>query len=352
MFAANSQAEAYPRLIRNLYRGDAVTIVGRVPKGRSEVAFSLKGLNGKKTYEAFFNMLKKRGKSRSYSTGGKTYTYTEYEIASKSYNPEKAYQPIFAIYDNDIAHLFYRFLYSYEDADSIVDWKGCMVPTSLNALRRTKYQFMGSWPLNVINTEYPAWCKRIEAQKANEGFITFTLSATTNTGNNTTATYSFADGITITNTKDKKYGTGVSNTVKYSANVDYTVHLPAGMVVSKVQFYGYDNYDEDAYLKSFNGTTFVATDYVFPAKNGTNVIDVTHTIELPTPVTDSFTFSLGAKQCCLVITLFQGDGTVAVTLPISSPQAGSNIIYNLHGKKLHKPTKGVYIINGQKAVAK
>ena len=56
VFAANSQAEAYPRLIKNLYRGDTVTIVGRVPKGRSEVAFSLKGLNGKKTYEAFFKV--------------------------------------------------------------------------------------------------------------------------------------------------------------------------------------------------------------------------------------------------------------------------------------------------------
>ena len=56
VFSANSQAEAYPRLIKNLYRGDAVTIVGRVPKGRSEVAFSLKGLNGKNTYEAFFKV--------------------------------------------------------------------------------------------------------------------------------------------------------------------------------------------------------------------------------------------------------------------------------------------------------
>ena len=56
VFSANSQAEAYPRLIKNLYRGDTVTIVGRVPKGRSEVAFSLKGLNGKNTYEAFFKV--------------------------------------------------------------------------------------------------------------------------------------------------------------------------------------------------------------------------------------------------------------------------------------------------------
>ena len=56
VFAAGTKAEAYPRLLKNLYRGDAVTIIGRVPKGRSEVAFSLKGLNGKKTYEAFFKV--------------------------------------------------------------------------------------------------------------------------------------------------------------------------------------------------------------------------------------------------------------------------------------------------------
>jgi len=56
VFTADSKAEAYPRLLKNLYRGDVVTIVGRVPKGRREVAFSLKGLNGKKPYEAFFKV--------------------------------------------------------------------------------------------------------------------------------------------------------------------------------------------------------------------------------------------------------------------------------------------------------
>ncbi len=56
VFTADSGAEAYPRLIKNLYRGDTVMIVGRVPKGRDEVAFSLKGLNGRKPYEAFFRV--------------------------------------------------------------------------------------------------------------------------------------------------------------------------------------------------------------------------------------------------------------------------------------------------------
>ena len=56
IFAADSQATAYPRLLKNLYRGDVVTIYGRVPKERREVAFSLKGLNGNDTYEAFFHV--------------------------------------------------------------------------------------------------------------------------------------------------------------------------------------------------------------------------------------------------------------------------------------------------------
>ena len=56
VFAADSQATAYPRLLKNLYRGDAVTIYGRVPKGKKEIAFSLKGLNGRNTYEAFFRV--------------------------------------------------------------------------------------------------------------------------------------------------------------------------------------------------------------------------------------------------------------------------------------------------------
>ena len=134
-------------------------------------------------------MLKNRGNSRSYTADGKTYSYTEYEIASNSYNPEKAYQPIFAIYDNDLAHLFYRFLYIYEDADYTTDWKGCSVPTSLNAIRRTNYQFMGSWPLNVIKNEYPSWKERIESQKSSEGYTTYALSDNTK-GSTSSSEYS------------------------------------------------------------------------------------------------------------------------------------------------------------------
>ena len=267
----------------------------------------LGGASAERTYKAFFNKLRNRGKSRSYSTGGKTYTYTEYEIATKSYNPDMAYQPIFAIYDNNLANLFYRFMYHFEDTPDSVDWKGCPVMTSLNAARRTSYQFMGSWPLNVIKSEYPAWKQRMESQDEAEGYTTLDLSATTYKDSNPTTTYLFDSSVTVSNANSKGYATGKSNTIKYSANVQYTVQLPAGMKVEKVKFYGYDNYDTDAYISHFNGTAFGSTDYVFPAKDASgNMTYVSHTLDASAvPAGGSFTFTLGAKQCCLIITLFQ-----------------------------------------------
>lgn len=56
VFAADCPATAYPRLLKNLYAGGSVEFVGRVPAGAKEIAFSIKGLNGKDAYEAFFRL--------------------------------------------------------------------------------------------------------------------------------------------------------------------------------------------------------------------------------------------------------------------------------------------------------
>ena len=56
VFTAGTKAETYPRLLRNLYRGEALPIYGRIPKGKSRIAFSIKGLNGLKPYEGFFEL--------------------------------------------------------------------------------------------------------------------------------------------------------------------------------------------------------------------------------------------------------------------------------------------------------
>ena len=56
VFATGVEAETYPRLLKNLYKGETVDFVGRVPQGQGEVAFSIKGLNGAKPYESFFRL--------------------------------------------------------------------------------------------------------------------------------------------------------------------------------------------------------------------------------------------------------------------------------------------------------
>jgi hypothetical protein len=56
VFTAGSKAEVYPQRLKNLYRGEKVDLVGRVPAGEKEVSFSIKGLNGSKPYEGFFTV--------------------------------------------------------------------------------------------------------------------------------------------------------------------------------------------------------------------------------------------------------------------------------------------------------
>ena len=134
--------------------------------------------------------------------------------------------------------------------------------------------------------------------------------------------------------------------------MNYTVQLPEGMRVRKVQFYGYDNYDADAYIKSFNGQNFSATDYVFPAKEDTdNMTYVTHTLEAKTPITGSFTFTLGNKQCCLIITLYHSNGSTDISIP-QNPEQETNSIYTLQGVRVDNPQKGIYIRNGKKIIIK
>ncbi|MDD2618897.1 MAG: pectate lyase, partial [Bacteroidales bacterium] len=256
------------KAIEDYTNGDGIAdrrIVDRAGSAIWGRFIQLGGEKARQVYNKFFNKLMATNKSRSYTYGGVVYTYKEYEIATTSYREDKAYEPIFAIYSNDYAHLFYRFLYNYEDTPPVVDSKGLPVATSLMAENRRSYQYLGSWGLNVINAEYPAWKQKIDAQNEAGDATLYELSSVTYESSETTS-YTFKDGFNISNTGGKNYATGSSNTVKYSANVDYTIAIPQGLSVEKVTFYGYDNYDVDAYISQLNGVSYASTDYVFPAK--------------------------------------------------------------------------------------
>ena len=56
IFPSALDAEAYPSLLKNVYRGNTVDITGRVKGRPEEIAFSLRGLAGAVPYEGFFKL--------------------------------------------------------------------------------------------------------------------------------------------------------------------------------------------------------------------------------------------------------------------------------------------------------
>ncbi|MEE1120738.1 MAG: hypothetical protein UHT92_03530, partial [Prevotella sp.] len=145
----------------------------------------------------------------------------------------------------------------------------------------------------------------------------YMIAASTNTGSNTKNSYEFkSEGVTftVTNTKDKGYGEGGEDGVKYSANVQYTITIPEGCSVNGIKFSGYNNYDgTDAYIGEVNGTTYESSKYTYPMKDGEgNSTFKEYTIHFADPVTNSLTFTPQGKQCVWAITLYI-TGTPAVT---------------------------------------
>ena len=184
--------------------------------------------------------------------------------------------------------------------------------------------------------------------------VSYTLDQSTNTGANTSSSYVFEDGeVTISNTKNKNYATGSNNGIKYSAGVQYTIHLPEQVAISKVTFTGYDNYaDADAYLGEVAGNTYAATQYVFPKKDGSNAVVVTNNVELAPAVEDQITFTPQGKQVVLSITLTGNKTNTSgiQTVKAATPNAAKH--YNLAGQQVDDSYNGIVICNGKKMVRK
>ena len=146
--------------------------------------------------------------------------------------------------------------------------------------------------------------------------VSYILAHSTNTGENTSSSYAFENGLTITNQSSKGYATGKNDGLKYSANVQYTINLPADVTVKSITFTGYDNYDDtDSYLGEVDGVAYDATTYVFPKTKET----VTHTISL-SAAKEKITFTPKGKQVVLIITLngYKGD-PAGISVPYADP---------------------------------
>ncbi len=148
----------------------------------------------------------------------------------------------------------------------------------------------------------------------------YELSARTSLGD-----WTFNNGFSISNEAGKNYTTGKNNGIKYSRNVQYTIHIPDGISIRRAKFYGYDNYDDaDAFIKELGGVEYGETDYVFPKKNESgDMVYETHTIVFDQGLESSLTFTPGGQQVVWIITLYttaeDEPGPTADTNPLNTP---------------------------------
>lgn len=181
----------------------------------------------------------------------------------------------------------------------------------------------------------------------------YTLNSKTLT-NGTSSTATFSNGFSINNEKGKTYGVGSgTNYIKYSAN-QYTIIIPNGIKIAKMDIEGRNNYaDADAYIGEINGKSYDATTYIFPKDKSVKK----YTVEFDSPVEHTLTFTPKVKQCILAFTLYtDATSSIAGITVDNKLMAGTNI-YDLSGRVVAQKgyeglKKGIYIFNNKKFVVK
>lgn len=168
---------------------------------------------------------------------------------------------------------------------------------------------------------------------------------------------SFNNGFAISNEKGKSYDVGSGTTyIKYSAN-QYTIIIPDGVKITKMDIEGRNNYsDADAYIGEINGTSYDATAYAFPKDKSVK----NYTVEFKSPVEHTLTFTPKVKQCILQFTLYT-DTSTGIKNITTIAQPANNNVYDLSGRvvksnakaeDLKSLNKGIYVFNNKKYVTK
>ncbi len=181
----------------------------------------------------------------------------------------------------------------------------------------------------------------------------YTLNSKTLT-NGTRSTATFSNGFSINNEKGKTYGVGSgTNYIKYSAN-QYTIIIPDGIKIAKMDIEGKNNYTEaDAYIGEINGVNYDATTYVFPKDKSIKK----YSISFATPVEHTLTFTPKVKQCILAITLYTDATSSIAGITVDNKLMEDTNIYDLSGRVVAQKgykglKKGIYIFNNKKFVVK
>lgn len=165
---------------------------------------------------------------------------------------------------------------------------------------------------------------------------------------------SFSNGFAISNEKGKTYDIGSgTNYIKYSAN-QYTIIIPNGIKIAKMDIEGKNNYTEaDAYIGEINGKSYEATTYIFPKDKSVKK----YTVEFNSPVEHTLTFTPKVKQCILAFTLYTDATSSIAGITVDNKLMADTNIYDLSGRIVAQKgseglKKGIYIFNNKKFVVK
>lgn len=164
----------------------------------------------------------------------------------------------------------------------------------------------------------------------------------------------FNNGFSISNEKGKTYDVGSgTNYIKFSAN-QYTINIPEGIKIVKMEIEGRNNYDtDDAYIGEINSVNYDATTYVFPKDKSIK----NYSISFATPVEHTLTFTPKVKQCILAITLYGDVSSNIAGVRVDNQAMADTNIYDLSGRVVAQKgseglKKGIYIFNNKKFVVK
>ena len=164
----------------------------------------------------------------------------------------------------------------------------------------------------------------------------------------------FNNGFSISNEKGKTYDVGSgTNYIKFSAN-QYTIIIPDGIKIAKMDIEGKDNYaDADAYIGEINGKSYDATTYIFPKDKSVKK----YSVEFDSPVEHTLTFTPKVKQCILAFTLYTDATSSIAGITMDNKLMADTNIYDLSGRVVAQKgseglKKGIYIFNNKKFVVK
>lgn len=176
-------------------------------------------------------------------------------------------------------------------------------------------------------------------------------SATTYAFNEKANSTTYSDGavLAITGNTGKSWANGNAingyTSIKNSNGAQNTFTCPSGKAATKVTFYAVTNdSDASAILSEVNGDEINST--VTSLKDFSNPTKIEYTFSSPA---SAFTFTFKTKQ---VLFIMEVEYTEATAIEAVNTDDANAPIFDLNGRRVSKPSTGLFIQNGKKFIVR